>query len=285
MILETSFSLKKILETKNIPAPSIHMVLGSGLAPTFDKIETPAPFEQIADINFSEVDGLLTSTVKGHTGSFRIFKNKDNGKTISFQTGRIHGYEGHDPKIVVQPIVQMALAGTNNFVLTNACGSLQPHIEAGSMMIIEDQVNMTGLNPLSGPNSTDAEGKEYGPRFLDMSEGFDKELNKKLEDTLKAASLTPHRGTYLGLNGPNFETPAEVRLFSKWGLEVVGMSTVWESLALNYLGKKVAGLSFVSNMGCGLVSNSPLSHAEVEEEAQKSSPDVLKAFFKFAESI
>ncbi|NCN40448.1 purine-nucleoside phosphorylase [bacterium] len=285
MISDISFSLKKLLEEKSIPAPNLHIVLGSGLAPTFEQIDTPAPFEKIAEIDFTQVAGLLPSSVAGHKGSYRIFKNTKTDTTLSFQTGRLHGYEGHDPKVVVQPLVQMALAGTSNFLLTNASGSLNPDFHAGSMMIIEDQVNFTGQNPLHGVNSVDAHGKEYGPRFPDMSQGFHKELTAQLETTLKSAGLTPHKGTYLGVNGPNFETPAEVKLFSSWGMGAVGMSTVWESIALNYLGKKVCGLSFISNMGCGLVSGSALSHAEVEEEARKSSPEILRTLFKFAENL
>ncbi len=285
MIFDSSYSLKKILADQKIAPPELHIVLGSGLAPTFEKIEVPAPFELVNEVGFSEVEGLLPSSVPGHKGSYKFFKNKSNGKVLSFQTGRIHGYEGHAPNVVVQPLVQMALAGTKNFLLTNASGSLQANIPAGAMMIIEDQVNFTGSNPLHGPNSRDASGNEAGPRFPDMSQAFDKELNAQLEKTLKEAGLSPHRGIYLGVNGPSFETPAEVKLFSSWGMGAVGMSTVWESIALRYLDRRVSGLSFISNMGCGLVSNSPLSHKEVEAEALKSSPTILRTLFKFAEIV
>lgn len=285
MIQESSHSLAQILKDKSIDAPNLHIVLGSGLASTFAKIDTPAPFEEIGEIPFSEVPGLYSSSVEGHKGSYKFFKNTESGKVLSFQVGRIHGYEGHSAATVVQPLVQMALAGTPNFILSNASGSLRPEFPAGSLMIIEDQVNLTGQNPLYGPNSKDSNGNEYGPRFPDMSKGYSKELNERLESCLKEANIVPHRGTYLGVLGPSFETPAEVKLFSNWGLGAVGMSTVWESIALNYLGKTVGGFSFISNMGCGLVTDQALSHEEVQAEADKSSPVILRALFDFAKSV
>lgn len=284
MIQENSHSLTQVLKDRSIEAPHLHIVLGSGLASTFSRINTPSPYEDLGEIPFSEVPGLYSSSVEGHKGSYKFFKNSDSGKVLSFQIGRIHGYEGHSAATVVQPLVQMALAGTSHFILSNASGSLRPEFPAGSLMIIEDQVNLTGQNPLYGPNSKNAQGKEYGPRFPDMSQGYSKELNALLEKSLKEADITPHRGTYLGVLGPSFETPAEVKLFSNWGLGAVGMSTVWESIALNYLGKTVGGFSFISNMGCGLVSDEALSHEEVQQEADRNSPVILRALFDFAKA-
>jgi purine-nucleoside phosphorylase len=283
MITKESHSLAQLLSQKRVAVPSIHIVLGSGLAPAFESTPPPAGFKLVSEIAFSEVPGLLPSSAPGHKGCFKIFEDSKTQKTFSFQVGRLHGYEGHDPVEVVQPLVQMALAGTPKFLLTNASGSLNPFFLPGSLMIIDDQFNFTGKNPLYGPNSKKENGEFYGPRFTDMSACYNEELNSLLSKTLVEKGLSVHRGTYIGVNGPTFETPAEVKLFSQWGLGAVGMSTVWECIALNYLGKTVAGASFISNMGCGLVSKQALSHAEVEAEAAKSAPVLLAALFDFAQ--
>lgn len=285
MISASSFSLKKVLEDRKISVPDLHIVLGSGLAPAFATSVPSIGVEAVAEISFTEVGGLLPSSAPGHKGAFKIYRDQRSGKTFSFQLGRLHGYEGHAPTAVVQPLVQLAVAGTQKFLLTNASGSLQPSFLPGSLMIIEDHVNFTGQNPLYGPNPADSSGKTYGPRFTDMSATYDEKLNLILESTLRAAKLTVHRGTYLGVNGPSFETPAEVKLFSKWGMGAVGMSTVWESIAMNYLHRKVAGLSFISNLGCGLVAKNALSHEEVEEEAARIAPVLVKTLFDYAGQV
>lgn len=285
MIQPQSHSLQKILSELRIPAPTLHIVLGSGLAPAFQKLSMKVSAKFIKEISFHEVPGLLPSSAPGHKGAYRIYEDQTSGKTFSFQVGRLHGFEGHPPQDIVQPLVQMALTGTPNFLLTNAAGSLKAHFLPGHLMIIEDQVNLTGKSPLTGPNPTNSVGVSYGPRFTDMSQAYNRELNSLLKDSLLSGGLTVHEGIYLGVNGPTFETPAEVRLFSNWGMGSVGMSTVWENMALNYLGKRVAGVSFISNLGCGLVNNSPLSHEEVEEEASKSAPLLLKSLFEYAEKV
>jgi len=285
MISPSSFSLKKLLEKRGLQVPRLHIVLGSGLAPAFATSVPQGNYDSLAEISFAEVEGLLPSSAPGHKGAFRIYRDRKSGKIFSFQVGRLHGYEGHAPTSVVQPLVQMALAGTPRFLLTNASGSLRPEFRPGSLMIIEDHINLTGQNPLYGPNPCDAQGRIYGPRFTDMSHAYDENMGTLLERTLRASSLEVHRGIYLGVNGPTFETPAEVKLFSKWGLGAVGMSTVWENMAMNYLGRKVAGLSFISNLGCGLVSKNPLSHDEVEEEARRIAPVLLKSLFDYASNL
>ncbi len=286
MITEKSYSLKTILEKNKIPAPAAHFVLGSGLAPAFDQLkEIPKSFEFLKEISFNDVEGLVPSTAPGHRARFRFYLNKETKKSIVFQVGRLHGYEGHSPKLVVQPMVQSALAGCKHFVLNNAAGSLNPKFLPGSLMIIRDHVNMTGQNPFTGPNPIDPRtGVAPGPRFLDLSETYSEEFSNRLKKSL-AEEFTVHEGTYLGLSGPTYETPAEVKLFASWGLGAVGMSTVWESMAIRHLGGTVAGFSLISNMGCGLVSKAALSHTEVEEEASKVAPKLLLKLFQFGESL
>jgi purine-nucleoside phosphorylase len=285
MINEKSYSLKKLLEKYKIPAPKIHFVLGSGLAPVFEQLkDIPKNFEFLREIPFGEVDGLVPSSAPGHRARFRFYLNKKKNESIVFQVGRLHGYEGHVAKLVVQPVVQSALAGCKHFVLNNAAGSLNPKFLPGSLMIIRDQVNLTGQNPFTGQNPVDPlSNKTLGPRFLDMSETYSEKFSNELKKTL-LEDFAVHEGVYLGLSGPTYETPAEVRLFSSWGMGAVGMSTVWESMAIRYLGGTVAGFSLISNMGCGLVSKTPLSHEEVELEAAKVAPKLLVKLFRFAES-
>jgi purine-nucleoside phosphorylase len=282
VINSSSLSLGKILVDKKLPAPSLHVVLGSGLAPAFSNLGQPKGFELAEDIPFGQIPGLLPSTAPGHKGTLRFFRHLATGRLVVFQVGRLHGYEGHSPQDVVAPLVQSALAGTPRFLLTNAAGSLDPSFHPGSLMVIRDHVNFTGKNPLYGINPADESGKTYGPRFTDMSQAYNVAMSDKLWAFLSAQGFVVHEGKYLGVNGPTFETPAEVKLFSSWGMGSVGMSTVWETMALNYLGKQVAGLSFISNLGCGLVSKAPLTHDEVEEEARKIAPKLLAALFDYA---
>ncbi len=282
MIFESSFSLAKILKDSAISPPDLHVVLGSGLAPVFETLaQIPAGFEFQKEILFTDVPGLVPASAPGHRGRFRYYKNPA-GKSLVFQVGRLHGYEGHKAQDVVQPLVQSYLSGCRNFILNNAAGSLNPNFLPGSLMMIRDQVNLTGQSPLTGVNPIDPRsGKNLGPRFVDMSESYNQEFTDQLKKTL-ATEFKVHEGIYLGVNGPAFETPAEVRLFHQWGLGSVGMSTVWECIALRYLNARIAGFSLISNMGCGLVSANALSHEEVEEEARKVAPKLLSLLFDFA---
>jgi len=286
MITNESYSLAAIFEKNRIPTPNIHFVLGSGLAPAFDDLKgLPTHFELLKEIPFSEVPGLVPSTAPGHRARFRIYLDKQRDQTILFQVGRVHGFEGYSPKTVVQPVVQSRLAGCKHFVLNNAAGSLQANFLPGSLMIIRDHVNMTGQNPFTGPNVLDPKtGATAGPRFLDLSDAYCEDFSNSLKNIL-SAEFTVHEGTYLGLSGPAYETPAEIRLFSSWGLGAVGMSTVWETMAIRHLKGTVAGFSLISNMGCGLVTKAALSHQEVEDEARRIAPKLLLRLFDFAQTI
>jgi purine-nucleoside phosphorylase len=166
-------------------------------------------------------------------------------------------------------------------LLTNAAGSLNRKFQAGSVMIINDHVNMTGNNPLIGKNPVGDDGRALGPRFPDMSEVYDKHMRRLLRECSEARGLSVNEGIYLGLMGPNFETPSEVSLYASWGMGAVGMSTVWEAIALKHAGATVAGLSMISNLGCGL-SDQPLSHVEVEETGRKVGRQILETLFEFA---
>jgi purine-nucleoside phosphorylase len=269
--------------TAQSPAPDLQIVLGSGVAPAFTGLENPPEWKSLGEIPFSAVKGLVPATAPGHKGAYRYFRHEPTGRSIAFQVGRLHGYEGHSPQEVVQTVILPKLAGTKKFLLTNASGSLDPTFKVGDLMVIRDHVNLTGRNPLYGPNPVGSEGQLLGPRFPDMSAVYDLSMRKRLETAL---STKPHafslvHGIYLGLLGPSYETPAEVSLFSKWGLGAVGMSTVWEAIALRHSGAQLAGLSFISNLGCGL-SQEPLSQEEVDREAGKVAARLVRGLFDYA---
>src|SRR5262249_32937121 len=153
-----------------------------------------------------------------------------------FQMGRLHGYEGHSPRATVQPVMIPRLCGVEKFLLTNAAGGLDPAMQAGDVMLISDQVNMTGNNPLVGKNPRGPDGRELGPRFPDMGDLYRREWRARLRTQLERQKLRVFEGCYLGLLGPTYETHAEVKLFSSWGMKAVGMSTVWEAIALHHSG-------------------------------------------------
>lgn len=274
-----SLKIKTWLSDKNLSLPYAHVVLGSGLALPLQTLEVKK-WEYCGELTFKEVPGLVTSTAPGHKGSYRFYK-KDS-KVVSFQVGRLHGFEGNKPSDVVKPVLAFADLGVEKFILTNAAGSLQTEMRAGSVMLIKDHFNFTGLNPLTGHND-----ESKGPRFPDMSQIYSPRINKILEAKLKEQKLQTHEGIYIGVNGPSFETPAENHLFAKWGMGSVGMSTVFEAIALKHRSKEIGGLSFLANMGAGIGDKigDTLTGEEVLDEGRKKAPQILHAIFESLELI
>lgn len=264
-----------------VDSPELHIVLGSGLSFAFDEVELSKDWKELGKLKFTDVPGFPGSTVEGHPGVFRYYQNVKSKKTICFQAGRIHGYEGHSAREVVKALLWIKQAGTKRFLLTNAAGSLDKNFAPGSVMIIRDHVNMTGNNPLIGPNPVGDDGRPLGPRFPDLSEVYDTHMRTQLRECCESRGLKVHEGIYLGLMGPNYETPSEVSLFASWGMGAVGMSTVWEALALKHAGATVVGLSMISNYACGLTEH-PLSHVEVEETGRKVGRQILESLFNYA---
>ncbi len=260
---------QKFLEKCSLPVPSHHVVLGSGYGAALAGF----PWEHAGDLSFRDLPGFPASTVQDHAGSYRFFRKGKH--CISFQMGRIHGYEGHPASQVVQPVMVPRLAGVKNFILTNAAGGLSAAHKPGDVMLIRDHVNLTGMNPLIGKNPVGVDGKELGPRFPDMANMYDREFRNRLRKTLLSQPIGLHEGVYLGLLGPSFETPAEIQLFSAWGLQAVGMSTVWEAIALAHSGARVAGLSLISNLGAGL-GEGTLDHNTILETCRVSAAAIVK---------
>lgn len=261
---------QQFLARHSLPVPSYHIVLGSGYGNALDSFG----WERVGpDLSFRDMPGFPSSTVQDHAGSYRFYRKGDF--SLSFQMGRIHGYEGHAASLVVQPVMVPRLAGVKKFVLTNAAGGLSAAHKPGDVMLIRDQVNFTGLNPLVGKNPVGVDGKELGPRFPDMAKLYDRDLRVKMRKHLAAQSLEVHEGIYLGLLGPSFETPAEIQLFSAWGMQAVGMSTVWEAIALGHSGAQVGGLSLISNLGSGL-SAETLDHNTILETCRVSAAAIVR---------
>ena len=281
----SALKIKEWLDSHKITLPSLHVVLGSGLASSlvdFEKneLKNKSEWKLKGTLPFHEIPGINSSTAPGHSASYKFYEK--NGKTLSFQTGRLHGYEGNTPQTVVKPLTVLCDLGVQKFILTNAAGSLQTHMKAGNVMLIDDQVNFTGLNPLTGPND-----ESKGPRFPDMSQCYSPRINQILQKNLIEHKVIVHHGTYIGVNGPCFESAAEVKLFSNWGMGAVGMSTIFEAISLRHRGCEVGGLSFLANMGTGLAekAHEKLSGEEVLEEGKKKAPLLLSSIFKSADEL
>ena len=266
----------------DIQTPERHFVLGSGISAALDALGTKLSrvWEERFSIPFASVPGLRAPTVHSHHGLYRYFVHRETGKSICFQCGRIHGYEDLSPQDTVRPVMEPFLAGTKKFVLTNISGSLRSDLIPGTIIALKDHVNHTGKSPLTGPNPTDHAGKELGLRFPHMEEVYNKETRNNIVNELKATGLTVEEGTYICVPGPNLETPAEVNLFAKWGLDVVGMSTVWEAIALKHAGAEIAGFSMISNPGSGL-KGSEITDEEMLKSVKTNGEKMLQGFLCF----
>jgi purine-nucleoside phosphorylase len=259
--------------------PKLHVVLGSGIGSSFVDAWVPKGWRDAGTIPFSEIPALSSATAPGHPGVYRFFEDEKSKETMCLQVGRLHGYEGLSAAETVLSAMVPRLAGTENFILTNAAGGLKLEWKVGSVMMIRDHVNMTGQNPLVGPVLNAPNGKPIGPRFPDFSKAWDREFSEIVKRELTATGLETQDGIYLGILGPNFETPAEVRLFSQWGMGAVGMSTVWEAIALVHSGARLAGFSLVSNLGCGLDPGMVLDHFEILEASKAAAEKIVGALF------
>jgi inosine/guanosine/xanthosine phosphorylase family protein len=261
--------------------PHWHVVLGSGFGQALHLV--PSDWQLITQFSFSKVPDLTQSSVQDHPGQFRLYHHSRSGKFVLFQMGRLHGYEGHSPRVVVSPVMLSRALGTVNYLLTNAAGGLDTAMRPGDVVILNDFMNLTGLNPLVGKNpqkTHQRDPQDWGPRFPDMGFPFEPLWQDKLLQLLKAEGLTPHKGAYIGVLGPHFETHFEIKLFSSWGLKAVGMSTVWEVIALRHSGARLAGMSLIANLGAGL-SPEKLKHEQIIETCRASAAAILRAALNF----
>ena len=234
-------------------APSIGLILGSGLGDFADGLENRVV------IPFAEIPDFPQPTVEGHAGAFVI--GSCQGKTVVALQGRIHYYEGHPQQVITIPVRVMALLGVKQIVLTNACGGVNLNFAPGDLMLISDHINYSGSNPLIGQNLD-----QFGPRFPDLSNVYTKELRTKIRKVAEENSIALRQGVYVMYSGPNYETPAEIRMFRMMGADAVGMSTVPEAIVAAHCGMDVVGISCITNMAAGVLPQK-LNHQEVVETA------------------
>jgi purine-nucleoside phosphorylase len=254
---DSVFAIRKRVES----APRIGIVLGSGLGDFADTLTN------LVKIPYRDLPHMPDPEVAGHAGNFCF--GEVHGTPVVCMQGRVHLYEGHSSDKVVHGVRTMARLGVQSLLLTNAAGGLEPAWVAGDLMVVSDHINLTGSSPLLGP-----EDESIGPRFPDMSGAYDPALRAWLHDAARAAGITLREGVYAGLLGPQYETPAEVRMVRGLGAHAVGMSTVHEVIALRHMGVRVGALSCITNLAAG-IEGKPLSHAEVEATARSRRADLV----------
>lgn len=247
--------------------PKVGFVLGSGLSFFGRSIDVSAQW------SFAEIPHFCPPSVTGHPG--QLLFGRLSGVPVAVLQGRLHAYEGHSFQDVVFPVRLLSQLGVQILIVTNAAGGLLPKMKPGDFMLINDQINLTGNNPLIGPNVA-----ELGERFTDMTEAYDPRLRQLMKKVLRKQRVRYHEGVYCGVLGPSYETAAEIRFLKKIGGGAVGMSTVAEVIAARHAGMRVAGLSCITNLGTGL-SRHKLSHEEVKtvaNQVEESFSAVLRDF-------
>lgn len=247
-------SMKKKVKFK----PEVALILGSGLGDCVKQVQVEAT------VAYSDIEGFPVSTVPGHKGRF-VFGYVKKVPVVIMQ-GRVHYYEGYDMADVVLPVRLMKMMGAKVLFLTNAAGGVNSDFSAGELMLIKDHISSFVPSPLIGPNID-----ELGTRFPDMSDIYNKELRVLIKKAAKKLGIPLQKGVYLQLTGPAYESPAEIRMCRLLGADAVGMSTACEAVAANHMGMKICGISFISNLACGM-TDEPLSHKEVQEAADRVAP-------------
>ena len=235
--------------------PEVALVLGSGLGGFGELVE------EALRIPYASLPGFPVSTVPGHAGQFIL--GYVRGVPVIVMQGRVHYYEGYPMEDVVMPIRIMGMLGAKKLILTNAAGGVNTAFTPGDLMLLEDHISAFVPSPLRGEN-LDA----LGTRFPDMSCVYDIPLRQAAEEAAGSRGIALQKGVYLQWQGPNYESPAEIRMFRTLGADAVGMSTVCEAIAARHMGLRVCAVSCITNMACGILPQ-PLSHQEVQETASR----------------
>lgn len=252
-------------------SPDIGLILGSGLGSLAESISSPVI------IDYKDIPGFPETTVPGHAGRFVI--GNYQGKSLIAMQGRFHYYEGNDMETIVLPVRVMKLLGVKTLIVTNAAGGINPDFSPGDLMVITDHINFSAMNPLRGVNLDD-----FGPRFPDMTEAYDRKLIQILVKVAKEQDIDLKQGVYAMMPGPSFETPAEIRMLRTLGADAVGMSTVPEVIAARHAGIKVVGISCITNMAAGILDQA-LTHDEVIETADKAKSKFIQLLGSFISSL
>jgi purine-nucleoside phosphorylase len=264
-------ALERAVRERTALVPEVGIVLGSGLGGLADDVDDPVA------IPFDALPGWPAATAPGHVG--RLLMGMLGGRPVVMLQGRFHLYEGNDPGLVVQPVLLFRALGARVVVLTNAAGGLDPSFGPGTLMIMSDHINLTGRSPLIGRNAD-----ELGPRFPDMTEAWSPRLRARLHVAADEEGVAMAEGVYVGLPGPTYETPAEVRMLAALGGDAVGMSTVLECIAARWVGLEVCGVSLVTNAGAGYTGQ-PLTHEEVLEAGAAAGPRLARVIRRFVADL
>jgi inosine/guanosine/xanthosine phosphorylase family protein len=264
-------ALEAAVRARTSLVPRLGIVLGSGLGGLADELD-----DAVA-IPFADLPGWPAATAPGHLG--RLLLGRLAGQPVVMLQGRFHLYEGIAPGLVVQPVLLFGRLGARAVFLTNAAGGLDPSFGPGTLMVIRDHVNLTGRSPLIGAN---ADG--IGARFPDLTEAWSARLRDRLRQAAAAEGVDLAEGVYIGLVGPNYETPAEVRMLAQLGGHAVGMSTVLEAIAARWAGLEVAGVSLVTNAGAGY-SGELLTHEEVLAAGAEAGPRLARVVRRFVADL
>lgn len=257
----------RFVESKTSLRPKIGVVLGSGLGAFADALG------HTLRLSYNDIPGFPVATAVGHAGELVIGTLGANGRgtvDLAVMSGRFHLYEGYTAQQVTSGIRLFRELGVERVVLTNAAGGINTDFAKGALVLISDHINLQGVNPLVGRND-----EELGPRFPDMTEAYAPELRQLCRDSAEEIGIALYEGVYAAVLGPSYETPAEIRFLKAIGADLVGMSTVAETIAANHMGMEVIGISCVTNLAAGL-SDEKLTHEEVLETANRISSTFLK---------
>ena len=258
------------LEGTGCPPPRLGMILGSGWGAAAERMDVSVR------LPFAHLEGMPACGVPGHAGAFAC--GTLAGKPTAAALGRLHMYEGHPPAEAVLPVAVLYELGVRTLVLTNAAGAVNADFAAGEVMVIRDHINFTFRNPLTGLCAAER------TRFVDLTQAYDEELRARLRAACADAGIPCREGIYMQLPGPSYETPAEIRAFRALGADAVGMSTAVEAVYARYLGMRVAGVSFLSNMAAGLAPGG-IGHGEVLGRSERSRASLAALLYAFAERL
>jgi purine-nucleoside phosphorylase len=245
----------KFILAKTKLRPKIALVLGSGLGAFADELSSAVR------ISYDKIPGFPRSTVEGHSG--RLVVGKSGDVPVAAMQGRVHFYEGYSIREVVLPMRVLWQMGIRAAILTNAAGAINLDYQQGALVVLRDHINLQGANPLVGPNDA-----RFGPRFPGMTEAYAREFRAIAAREAKRLGIAAHEGVYAALSGPSYETPAEIRYLKAIGADLVGMSTVPETIVARHMGARVLGISCVTNMAAG-ITEGEINHAEVMETGER----------------
>ncbi len=262
---------KLIFDKSNRFQPQVGLVLGSGLGTLAEQIKNPQHFP------YDELEGFSRLGVKGHTGLLTL--GSLFGIPVACLQGRPHYYEGNDNIAMCTPIRTLKAIGCEQLIVTNAAASLRPHVTPGQIVLISDHINFSFKNPLVGPNDDN-----YGTRFPGMENAYDAEIRAQLLSHAEDLGISLAEGVYLGVLGPTYETPAEIRAYAMLGAHMVGMSTVSDVIVARHCGLKVAAISSITNMACGM-SEEKLTHDNVLKVAKQASINLIKLLQAYLEKL